>query len=221
MYEYATSPAAELDDQAWAAVHSAVRDLEKAWQAQGRADLSSFAPPLGDRLRERVLIELIKVDQEYRWESGENKSLEGYLDEWPELAAKAAVVKELLAAECLTRAFSGSAPMAEELQSRFPDLCQQIDLSRIEADAEKEIAQKLEEASRLLGPAAMEMYRLNVLERIGREEGSQIVVYGLGGNQGQVMGDLIAASAAGARSGRAYDEGATAPTGEGSTAGGK
>jgi hypothetical protein len=27
----------------------------------------------------------------------------------------------------------------------------------------------------------MELYRLNVLERIGREEGSQIVVYGLGG----------------------------------------
>ena len=48
-----------------------------------------------------------------------------------------------------------------------------------------------------MGPKAMEIYRLNVLERIGREEGSQIVVYGLGG--GSEMGRQIAATAAGAR----------------------
>jgi regulator of protease activity HflC (stomatin/prohibitin superfamily) len=48
-----------------------------------------------------------------------------------------------------------------------------------EADAEKQISLKLQEASELLSNRAMEMYRLNVLERIGREEGSQIVVYGL------------------------------------------
>jgi regulator of protease activity HflC (stomatin/prohibitin superfamily) len=70
-----------------------------------------------------------------------------------------------------------------------------------EADAEKEIAQKLQEASEAMGPSAMEMYRLNVLERIGREEGSQIVVYGLGGAQGS-MGETIASAAAGARVGR-------------------
>ena len=50
-----------------------------------------------------------------------------------------------------------------------------------EAEAEKQISLKLKEASELLSERAMEMYRLNVLERIGREEGSQIVVYGLGG----------------------------------------
>ena len=71
-----------------------------------------------------------------------------------------------------------------------------------EAGAEQEIAQKLQQAAEQMGPAAMEMYRLNVLERIGREEGSQIVVYGLGGNAGGDMGDLIAATAAGSRSGR-------------------
>jgi len=45
---------------------------------------------------------------------------------------------------------------------------------------------------------AMEIYRLNVLERIGREEGSQIVIYGLGGQQTQMESNL-AATAAGAR----------------------
>ena len=64
-----------------------------------------------------------------------------------------------------------------------------------EADAEKAIALQLQEAAEMMGPRAMEMYRLNVLERIGREEGSQIVIYGLGGSN-PVMENTIAAAAA-------------------------
>ena len=67
-----------------------------------------------------------------------------------------------------------------------------------EADAEKAIALKLQEASQAMGSQAMEMYRLNVLERIGREEGSQIVIYGLSGSD-SAMGSTIAATAAGAQ----------------------
>lgn len=65
-----------------------------------------------------------------------------------------------------------------------------------EAAAEKEIVLKLHEASQLLDSRAMEMYRLNVLERLGREEGSQIVVYGMGGADPH-MESTIAASTAG------------------------
>ncbi len=65
-----------------------------------------------------------------------------------------------------------------------------------EAAAEQEIALKLQEASAVLTGRAMEMYRLNVLERLGREEGSQIVVYGMGGADPH-MESTIAASAAG------------------------
>ena len=65
-----------------------------------------------------------------------------------------------------------------------------------EADAEKQISQKLQEASELLSDRAMEMYRLNVLERIGREEGSQIVIYGLGGTD-QQFEKTVAATIAG------------------------
>jgi regulator of protease activity HflC (stomatin/prohibitin superfamily) len=68
-----------------------------------------------------------------------------------------------------------------------------------EADAEKAIAQKLQEASLLMDQQALEMYRLNVLERIGREEGSQIVVYGMGSGDDRMATD-IASAAAGARS---------------------
>ncbi|MCP4203666.1 MAG: hypothetical protein GY769_17250 [bacterium] len=70
-----------------------------------------------------------------------------------------------------------------------------------EAEAEKIIAEKLLEASASLTPRAMEMYRLNVLERLGREEGSQIVVYGMGGRD-DAMGTTIAAAAAGLAPGK-------------------
>ena len=68
-----------------------------------------------------------------------------------------------------------------------------------EAEAEKFIAQKLQEAAEVMGPRAMEMYRLNVLERIGREEGSQIVIYGLSGKD-VLMETTLAATAAGSQS---------------------
>lgn len=70
----------------------------------------------------------------------------------------------------------------------------------IEAKAELQVAELFEEAANSMGPKAMELYRLNVLERIGREEGSQIVVYGLGSGN-DAMGKQIASAAAGAQAG--------------------
>ena len=66
-----------------------------------------------------------------------------------------------------------------------------------EAEVELEVAEKLQQAAQQMGPAAMELYRLGVLERIGREEGSQIVIYGMGGSNPE-MDRMISSSAAGA-----------------------
>jgi len=64
-----------------------------------------------------------------------------------------------------------------------------------EAEAEKAIAQKLHEAAALLDQRSMDMYRLNVLERIGREEGSQIVIYGMEGGKADMAANIAAAAA--------------------------
>jgi regulator of protease activity HflC (stomatin/prohibitin superfamily) len=64
-----------------------------------------------------------------------------------------------------------------------------------EAEAEKAIAEKFTEAGEMMTPRAMEIYRLNVLERIGREEGSQIVIYGLGSSDPEMDKNLAAVSA--------------------------
>ncbi len=67
-----------------------------------------------------------------------------------------------------------------------------------EAKAEFEVAKLFQGAASLLGPRAMELYRLNVLERIAREEGSQIIVYGMGSGD-LAMGQQIAAATAGSK----------------------
>lgn len=67
-----------------------------------------------------------------------------------------------------------------------------------EAAAEREIAEKYNEAAEKMSDRAMEVYRLNVLERIGREEGSQIVIYGLSGRDPD-RENALATTAAGAR----------------------
>ncbi|MBN1400270.1 MAG: hypothetical protein JXA74_05510 [Anaerolineae bacterium] len=81
-----------------------------------------------------------------------------------------------------------------------------------EADVEVEVAERLQQAAEIMGTGAMEMYRLGVLERIGREEGSQIVVYGLGAADvamERTMASTVAGSLAGHRSRR---ESGAAPT---------
>jgi regulator of protease activity HflC (stomatin/prohibitin superfamily) len=70
----------------------------------------------------------------------------------------------------------------------------------IEAKAELEVARQFQEAANSMGTKAMDLYRLNVLERIGREEGSQIVIYGLGSSDSPSAAQ-IAASAAGVLAG--------------------
>ena len=70
-----------------------------------------------------------------------------------------------------------------------------------ESEAEKQISLKLQEASEVLSDRAMEMYRLNVLERIGREEGSQIVIYGLSASDSNFE-NTIAATAASTQLGK-------------------
>jgi regulator of protease activity HflC (stomatin/prohibitin superfamily) len=67
-----------------------------------------------------------------------------------------------------------------------------------EAEAERSIAEQFNVAAGIMSDKAMEIYRLNVLERIGREEGSQIVIYGLGGPRADMENTLAATSAAAA-----------------------
>jgi len=129
---------ADLDDASWEFLDDVLERFEESWRAAPPPQIEDFVPPPDHGLRERVLVELIKVDEEYRWESAQKQLLETYLGEWPELRDKPAIVAELLSNECLIRASVEAIPAAEELGDRFPDVLQQIDLSTLAAEAEKE-----------------------------------------------------------------------------------
>ena len=131
--------ATQLDCGQWAALADAEQALEESWHSGEAPELGRLLPPADDPSRVRVLVELIKVDQEFRFKNGQQKPLEAYLQEWDELRASPELVRELLEAECLTRATLAAAPTAEELRTRFPEIATSIDLDRIKAAAESEL----------------------------------------------------------------------------------
>jgi hypothetical protein len=127
-----------LSEEAWEAIDKAVRQLEKAWQIKPQPNIGPLAPPPPDPLRLRVLVELIKVDQEHRWTAGTRQLIETYLDQWPELRDKPDLIVAILEAECCLRAGLDTMPTRRELQRRFPDLCDKLNLTSIEAEAAAE-----------------------------------------------------------------------------------
>ncbi len=122
-----------LSDAAWDTIDVAIRQLEEAWRQAPQPDIGPWIPPVGNPLRLRVLVELIRVDLECRWKSGVPTRIEDYLHDWPELLGQERVVLALLDSECLTCAMFSTLPTGEELCSRFPTLGGQVDLSRIAA----------------------------------------------------------------------------------------
>ena len=120
------------DRELWDLIDDATERLEESWKRGNSTDLAEYVPAAKHPHRIAALIELVKVDQEYRWESGDHKLLEDYLREWPELSAHNDVVAQLLDAECRTRLTLMDQPTSEELQQRFPDVCDRIDLAKVE-----------------------------------------------------------------------------------------
>ena len=134
-YEWDNGCGESLSDAAWDVIDKAVWQLEEAWRHAQQPNISLFVPPWGNPLRQRVLVELIKVDQECRWKSGIPTRTEDYLRAWPELSSRANVIAELLESECLTRAMLNAMPTCDELLARFSILSKPIGQWRIEVEA--------------------------------------------------------------------------------------
>ncbi len=163
-----------VEDAAWMVLDQAILRFEDAWRTSPRPELSQFLPVCDEPTRRRVLVELVKVDQEWRCRAGEPRFVEAYLTEWPDLRGSENVLAELLSAECLTRAVLGEMPSFRDLRSRFPTVCERIPLGRIRAEAENEkgersvsllqeqqVVRGTYEVDRLLGEGAFaEVYRV-------------------------------------------------------------
>lgn len=135
MTQAALRPHDELTHDEFTAISNAVHEFEALWQQTRNPAIEPFLPAAGDPLRLRLLIELLRIDQEHRWERGEHRLLEQYLQDWPELASQPAAIQELLDAECLTRFCLEDSPTRDELRQRFPQFADGVDLDRLRATA--------------------------------------------------------------------------------------
>ncbi|HWB08542.1 MAG TPA: protein kinase [Pirellulales bacterium] len=69
----------------WFELEESVDAFEGAQVRDGEADLADFLPPAEHPNRRDILLELIRVDLEYRWQRGEACSSDGYRTRFPEL----------------------------------------------------------------------------------------------------------------------------------------
>ena len=89
----------EWNDESRDRLDDLIRRLEEAWRTGGDANLAQFVPAADHPMHDAALVALIKVDQELRWQRGDQKSLQQYVAEWPELQLQTETIAELQAAE--------------------------------------------------------------------------------------------------------------------------
>ena len=130
-----------LNADEWRRLSDVAQEFEAAWWQTFGPAIGEFLPEPDDPLPMRLLIELIRIDQELRWQRGQKQILEACLERWPELTSSPDALLELLEAECLTRAVFAVVPTEHELQARFPQLAGRINLAQVQALALAERSQ--------------------------------------------------------------------------------
>ncbi len=117
------------NDDRWDELAEYLEAFLQQWEDLGYGPcLSDHLPPVDDLLRRDVLIELIKVDLEYRHESGGPVlRLEDYSEEHPELEQPGGMPFDLIREEChVRRQSTGQEIDVDELLDRFPDKSEEI-----------------------------------------------------------------------------------------------
>ncbi len=107
---------------AWDVLSERVEALVSAWESSSEPPgLAEFLPEHPANLRHLVLVELIKVDLEYRSQRPEySRRLEHYVDDFPELASGGEIPCDLIYEEFHLRKQSGQPVEVSEYYERFP-----------------------------------------------------------------------------------------------------
>jgi len=117
------SPSSSLDHESAAGSFSVLADVVgrfvEAWESGDLPDIESFLPADGG-MRRMLLVELIKVDLEYRWGQGLEKRVSEYVAEFPELA-EGKVPVELLYEEYHARQQAGAQVDPGDYANEYPE----------------------------------------------------------------------------------------------------
>jgi hypothetical protein len=101
-------------------------EFDESWEESRLAAWMRKLPQPGNRLRLPLLIEMIKIDLERRWEHGKRVSLESYLKRLPELGTPGNVPADLILAECKVRQQFGASVDLTVLAKRFPGRAEEV-----------------------------------------------------------------------------------------------
>jgi serine/threonine protein kinase len=109
-------------DDVWDQLAEWLEGFAEAWHQDGESPaLADFVPAEPAELRRLALVELVKLDLEYRSEAGHSRRpIEDYCREFPELS-DGGVPADLLYEEFHIRRSAGEAVRPEEYEQRFPD----------------------------------------------------------------------------------------------------
>ena len=72
-----------LFDQEWRETDELIQTFEDAWIAGTAPEINDFLPTPTHRQFDEILLELVRVDLEFRWQHGEAKALDDYRLEFP------------------------------------------------------------------------------------------------------------------------------------------
>lgn len=109
----------------WNGVTQAVEAFAAEWEQSPPADLRAAIDRTPTGIRPQVIVELVKLDLENRWEFGLCKLLEEYFDDFPELPSL--LTPALILEEFHARRRAGEHPPLKEYVDRFPPFAPQIE----------------------------------------------------------------------------------------------
>ncbi len=125
-----TNPTVRLDDasKVWDLLAERIDALIAAWESlDGPPALGEFLPESPPNLRYLALVELIKVDLEYRWKKHNlPRKLEEYAEEFPELATADGIPCDLIFEEYHVRSSMVDPPDPDEYFERFPSRADEL-----------------------------------------------------------------------------------------------
>src|SRR5438067_1362071 len=75
------------------AIDPFVKAFEAAWDLAGHASVEAFLPPEDDPLYARAVLELVRVDLEFGWETGRPRDLDDYRRAFPAVFADPAALR--------------------------------------------------------------------------------------------------------------------------------
>ena len=122
----------EWDDGIWDLVDRAVERFEQARCGNGPVELACFLPDAEDNIRQIVLVHLIRIDLELRWNRGERPRIEDYLRDWSNLQDDQQAMLDLLSTECRIRTDFKDPPTHDELRERFPKIAGLVELEELD-----------------------------------------------------------------------------------------